>query len=314
VKQLKVYVHVDSKSTYVGNGGFLILANLAVKLLEMGYETYMFDQWHMLEPADFKWLSLSRKIPISKEIEINNNTRIITSWLKTLPQNLRNAQVLRFLETSELLRNGHEAEREWLIKHGVKIANLHRHLKDLYESLGLRNIIDLDVWIREDVKRYPEIKKKENSVGIQYERRRILKFFYIYDQNRYGQFTSEKIIVCNGTYEQVIERMNKADFFVHFPRPSSQISLFKGETFGLPLFEAMACGCVCIARRHRGINFLENVFLVDNMKEAREVLQVLKSSNLKNMKEKIRSRSMKFIEENFRFDNKRKEAIQEWLS
>ena len=106
--------------------------------------------------------------------------------------------------------------------------------------------------------------------------------------------------------------MQLADFFIHNPQPSPHIRLFKGETFGLPLFEAMACGCVCIARRHEGIRFLEGTIpLVKTMDEVNEIL--IQLMNNENEKEEIRSRSLSFINENYRFDDERKKAIRRWL-
>jgi len=312
---MKVYIHIDSNSTYVGNGGLIVLSNLASKLQDMGYEVYLFDQANRLKKKNLEWVGLNRQIPIIRtdKIELNSNARIVTNWLKTLPRKFWRPKTIRFLESSELLRNGHEAEREWLIKNNVKIANLHRHLNSIYESLGIKNMINLDVWIREDVKYYG-VKKINNSVGIQLEKRRILKIFKIYDWKRYGLFRDENLIVCNGTYKEVIKAMNLADFYIHNPKPSPHISIFKGETFGLPLFEAMACGCICIARRHLGIDFLKDtIFLVENMQEAKKKLESIKNLG-KLEKDKIRCSNIKFIEENFRFDKKRKEAIQEWLS
>ena len=89
---MKVYIHVDSNSTYVGNGGFVTLSNLALRLIDMGYEVYMFDQNNQLNYKMFDWLCLDRKIPITKtwNITLDNDSRVITSWLRTLPDKFRN--------------------------------------------------------------------------------------------------------------------------------------------------------------------------------------------------------------------------------
>jgi len=310
---MKVYIHVDSNSTYVGNGGFVTLSNLALRLIDMGYEVYMFDQNNQLNYKMFDWLCLDRKIPIIKtwNITLDDDSRVITSWLRTLPDKFRNPSFLRFLESSELIRNGHELEREFIIKNNVKVANLHRNLNDLYCRLGIRNIVNLEVWIRDDVK-FIGKEKIENSVGIQLEKKRIFKIFSIFDWSGYEKFKEWQVIICNGNYRQVIDKMNMADFFIHNPKPSPYIKIFKGETFGLPLFEAMACGCVCIARKHEGIKFLDGIIpLVENMQEAKEILIQLK--NDKKEKEEIRNKSLAFIEKNYRFNDERRNAILRWL-
>jgi len=310
---MRVYIHIDSNSTYVGNGGFVVLSNLALKLIDMGYEVYMFDQNNRLKPKMFNWLCLDRSIPIIKtwDIILGDDCRVVTSWLRTLPNKFRNPRFLRFLESSELIRDGHEAEREFIIKNDVKLANLHRNLNDLYYRLGIKNMVNLEVWLRDDVK-FNGGAKIENSVGVQLEKKRVFRLFSVFDWSRYERFTKENIIVCNGDYRQVIDRMNMADFFIHNPKPSPYISYFSGETFGLPLFEAMACGCVCIARRHRGIDFLDDIIiLVDDMVEAERWLNRLKED--RELKEEIRERSVRFIEENYRFDDYRRRVIEEWL-
>jgi len=74
----------------------------------------------------------------------------------------------------------------------------------------------------------------------------------------------------------------------------------------------MACGCVCIARKHEGIKFLNGIIpLVENMQEAKEILTQL--INNKEEKEEIRNKSLTFIEKNYRFDEERKNAILRWL-
>jgi len=289
----------------------------------MGYEAYIFDPMDKISYKSLEWLSLpERHFKIAKTKEILNSNpedhRLITMWLKTLPERFRN-ESLRYLLGGELFRVGHERERKFLLENNIKIAILHRHLKTYYEKIGFRNFIELETWIRSDVKYKGKNFKKPNSVGIQLEYRidfiaRLLSKVGIkmYDWSRYSQFIDENTIICNGKYGEVIEAMQKADFFIHNPRPSPQIKMFKGETFGLPLFEAMACGCVCIARKHDGIRFLEgNVPLVENMDDALKMLKYLMSN--KEEKEEIRMRSIDFIEENYRFNRERKKAIERWL-
>ena len=312
---MKVFIHIDSKSTYIGNGGFLVLTNLANELGKLGYETYLFDPKDKITHKKLEWLSLPEKhfrITKSKKILQNRpkDYRLITAWLRTLPEKYRN-ESLRYLESSELLREGHEPERNFLLKNNIKIANLHKNLTHIYNSLGIRNMINIEVWIRNDVKYYGQEKIK-NSVGIQLEKQRFLKIFTRYDWSRYSLFKNKNIIICNGTYQEVIYKMNKADLFIHNPKPSPHIGIFKGETFGLPLFEAMACGCVCIARKHEGIKFLNGIIpLVESMQEAKEILTQL--TNNKEEKEEIRNKSLTFIEKNYRFDEERKNAILRWL-
>lgn len=51
-----VFVHIAAGGTHLGNGGFLMLTNLANELAAMGYETFVFDQEDRLKWEDFSWL------------------------------------------------------------------------------------------------------------------------------------------------------------------------------------------------------------------------------------------------------------------
>lgn len=318
---MKIFIHINASSTYIGNGGFVVLTNLANELALIGYDVSVFDQQDRLNLKMFEWLSLPECnfaiVNVDEIIHSNpNDYRLITTWLKRLPMKLRNDS-LRYLETSELLRVGHDEERGYLLKNTVKIANPHRALKSYYHNMGFKNIIDFDVWIRNDA--CNDRPKISGSVGIQLERNqgkiaRILSRLGIarYNFKRYNHFKNHDLIFCNGTYAKVLENMKKADFFIHNPQPSPHITMFQGEAFGLPLFEAMACGCVCIAKEHRGISFLRGTIpVVDSTDEACEVLENLMADL--DEKEKIRERSVEFIERNYRFNETRKQAIKELL-
>jgi len=320
---MKIFIHIDHFSTYVGNGGFIVLTNLANELGKMGYDVYLFDPRDKLNYKMLDWLSLPEvnfKITKTKDVLTSNpnDYRLITAWLRTLPYQFRNEN-LRYLESSELIRKARMAEIGYLLKYNIKVANLHSHLNHYYINIGLKNIIALDVWIRSDVKFRGERFKINNCIGIQLEARRdkIARLLSkvgikLYKWDRYTRFRRMPIIICNGKYREVIDKMNRSDFFIHNPQPSPHITIFKGETFGLPLFEAMACGCICIARKHEGIKFLEGkIPLVKNMDEALEMLNYLMSN--KEEKEEIRTRSISFIEENYRFNEERKKAIERWL-
>lgn len=313
---MKVFVHIDAYGTYIGNGGFLLLTDLANRLANMGYDVNVFDAQNRLKGTHFAWLSMKEvKFGIVKARQVKNEDapfRVVSAWLKALPISLR--KNLRYLESSELIRQGKQKERQYLIDNKVKIANLHPYLAPFYEKLGIHDMINFPIWVDDRAKE--DSWKTPNSIGIQLEQKHsFFKLWKRYDTSPYlplYQQFEDTIILCNGSYTNVLRKMKQADFYVHFPEPSPHIQLFKGETLGRPLFEAMACDCVSIARKHEGIGFLQGIIpLVSSMNEAVSILKGLMVDE--ENKDAIRTRSLKLIKENYRFDSSREQAIRKWL-
>ncbi len=324
-----VFVHIDARGCYAGNGGLVMLTQFANKLAEMGYPTFIFDQYDRLNLKQFRWLSLGAiNFNIAPIDFVFRNHKfdyvIVTNWLnvllpwffkktgRTLISNKRAIANLRYWCHSELLREGSQYEevRKFCLNYLDRIAINNRTLEQYYKSIGFNNIIYLENWIRDDLFNFDGVVRKIlNSIGHQPDR---------YDrENEYlptlkSYFGKDSILLCEGNQYEVSERMKAADFYLFWNYPSPSIRMFNGESFGMSLYEAMACGCVCIAIDHEGNKFLHgDVQLVNTISEAINVIAEL--MNNPEHKEDMRRKGLRVIENKFRFDEARVRAIEAWL-
>lgn len=304
-----------------------MLTNLTNELAAMGYETFVFDEEDRLKWEDFSWLCFRdykfKIAPVDFVFsQAEHDYVIVSSWLKPLLPRLRrrilsisipNMEVvthLRYWCQSELLRHSFKDSRRCCLNYLSKIAINNRYLEQYYRSMGFSNIIYLENWVRSDLFRIDDesiSKKIPNSIGHQpdgsYQTYCILK----------SHFGENNVVLCEGNQYEVSEKMKMSDFYVFFNRPSPYIRIFKGEVFGLSLFEAMACGCVCVAIEHEGNKFLRSTIpLVQNISEAIECIKALMDDSLK--KEKIRKASLQLVEDRFRFSDDRRKSIVELLA
>jgi glycosyltransferase involved in cell wall biosynthesis len=89
--------------------------------------------------------------------------------------------------------------------------------------------------------------------------------------------------------------------------------MFQGETTGTSLFEAMACGCVCVARRHEGNKFLESVIpLVNREKDIAPIIKRLRASPKE--RDQIRNKSFAVVEQRFRLNDEKKANMRELIA
>jgi len=334
---MKVFLHVSHKSTYIGNGGFLMSVNLANEIGKMGYDTYILSENTVLTWKDFEWLSLKEcyfKLATFRYM-LNQHVgdyRIISLNLLDLNK-IPNEVLVKYTrkwDMDDLFRVGakYEWARRFTLKHLEKIAIVNRHLEAWYRKIGYNGeIIILENWIRNDLFNTDEktfSNKIPNSVGFQrdgcYREVSLRKFVALMKKtinplkNRHTDLhrVFANVIPCHGpTHHIVAEKMKKADFFLFFHKPKNFIVPI-GEGFGLSLFEAMACGCVVVAVQQEQIMFLHNTIpLVETVEDA--IVEIKKLIDDNTRAEKIRTCSLKTIQKNYRYDNKRKQAITKLL-
>ena len=294
-----------------------MLANLANELAGLGFTVHVFDQDNRLTHRSFDWLCLREMRFTIADVDAvfsgEESGAIVTSWLNSLmPRLLAEAdrqpdpgawvsRRLRYWCQGELLRDAYENVREFCRSHLARIAINNQSLSPHYRALGFSDLLILENWIRNDLFSSVDAVKSPGTVGHQPDKNNDVLTRL---REAYGD---EAVVACTGNQAEVASKMRKSDFYVFWNEPSPFIMRFKGETFGLSLFEAMACGCVCVGSAHEGNRFLKDVVaLVDDLAEVRQVLDSLRSNA--GAREKIRSDSVALIEGRFRFDAARKAA------
>lgn len=344
---MKVFVNI-AKSPYIGGGGFLMMANLANELGKIGYETYMFSQEDKLTWKDFAWLSIKEynfNLATFDYIlkQSDDEYRIIAADLRQLikvPKQILNKNI-RLWDHMSLFRvgSGYERMRKYTKHYLDKIAICNRYLKPLYSKIGYEGkIIVLENWIN-DLFKFENIKKNQFSIGFQrdgvyhniaYNKivARLKQLIWalcnqrelstILDISFILKLYFRNVISCHGSQFDVAEKMKVADFFIYYhPQRMNYkkplfIIPFNGEAFGLPLFEAMSCGCIVVAIEQEQLKFLNGTIpLVKNLKEGINQIKTIISNQ--SLAEEIRTKSIKLIEKEYRFDNKRKQAIQKLI-
>lgn len=313
----KIFVHIGTHGKpNVGNGGKVVLTNIANELGKMGYETYAFASEATFTWDSFKWLSHDKfhfKLATTKDfLSLDpNDYRIISCFIRDLdiPNDIK--KNIRYWDMSEVFRNNCQKSKRYVIENYEKIAICNPHLESWYRKIGFKGtIIPLTNWIN-NLFYWNDEPKIENSVGWQKDmsnpKVNVGKYLAHADLGR-----NVVVIPCHGNHKEVATKMRKADFFVFWGHHCSVITIFKGEIFGLPMYEAMASGCVVVARRHEGNKFMKDVLpLVNKPSEIARVLKRLMENP--EEKENIRAKSLKCIEERFRFDEERRNNLRLFL-
>lgn len=205
----------------------------------------------------FLWLSLPKKIQtISlKEVlsKLKNGAVLVSSWisglLNKMPEIMNKfAKNIRYWDHSELLRPACVKAIDFISKNKISIAINNRFLADYYTRFDVKYVIEN--WVRQDLF-YPDNScRKKNLVGYQPDRLLDLSV----DLNQVLDVQN-----CTGTQFEVSSAMKSCEFFVFWNLASPHISIFKGETCGMSLYEAMACGCICLGIKHQGNRHLEKI-------------------------------------------------------
>lgn len=320
----RIYVHIDSSGAYLGNGGLLMLTCLARELCSQRLRVSVFDSEDKLTWDEFEWLSLNSLdfdiVSLEEALE-DTASLIVTSWISPLLSSFQHSFLgirrwrkntlrrVRYWCQSELLRTNSRMACEAVRRTNRTIAINNQYLRSYYRDLGFESPIVLENWIRSDLFVHePSLSNRENTIGFQSDRGRNYMIYEALEK----AFPEQAMILCEGTQQEVAEAMRAADIFVYWNSPSEFISLFQGETFGMSLFEAMACGCACIARKHEGNRFLQDqIVLASSLGELIDHIQSFIDEE--DLKETCRRNGLELIAKRYRFDDHRRLALKNLL-
>jgi len=313
-RTVKVFVHLDATGARFGNGGFSMLVQFAQGASHLGYNVFVFDHQDLLERKQFEWLSWPRfHFDIARFEAITPDDVVVTSWLNVLLND--DAELIDGLEPyqirvwdqGELLRigeDGFDRTRQFVSKYLDVIAINNADMVDWYRNVRVERVIFLENWLRSSLF-VPPRKKAEGTVGFQTD-----NFSGFGLQELVNSLGTERIIMCHGNQDDVASRMRASDFFVFYNRFPNCMP-FDGEVFGLSLYEAMACGCICIARRHEGNKHLEDtIALIDSIDEVKPIIDGMDDKE----KKERRLKSMSFVENRHRFTLNHKMSMASLLS
>lgn len=317
---MRIYIHIPIPGIYVGNGGQVTLFALAHALLGMGHDVALFAPRPLPEPPVWDWLSHSRfpfeRVTLADVLADTSDYRAISLRLETLDPALRAAlgngalawarERLRYWCNDELLRDGPTFERcrefaRLLPAEHIVVTN--PHLAWSYEQLGFRDVAGFEPWIPQMFHADPVV-RVPGRVG------------YMPDNGPADLLQAGGIangFTCAGSRAEVAAQMRTCDWFVWWNGPKYMVH-FEGEGFGLSLYEAMASGCVVLPHTHAGNRHLRaimpaTVMPYDTLAQVCEAIRHTTPSD----KEALRERQLALIERDYRWDRRRRQAIEEWL-
>jgi hypothetical protein len=283
----RVYIHADPGGTYLGNGGFLCLTELSTRLEAMGYPVAFFDPTDSLTVEKWAWTGYPAPALTPWESvchQPDENYAVITTWLYSWLNALnRQPQLfphIRYWCSGEILRDEprYDPVRQWLREHCQTIAINNPTFDPDYRLLDLNPQYRWTNWIRDLFHANPR-ERHEDWVG------------YQPDDNGYDiksrlqqAFGQENVVCCTGTQAEVAHKMRQCGAFLSWNK-SWPLIAGMGESFGLSTYEAMASGCLSVARDHCGS--LAGPAWVDTIEDAllvlREFVRPFQGNNLRRI-------------------------------
>lgn len=302
-----IYVHCHEH--YQGNGGFIFLMALVEQLAAMGYDVALFNERDSLDRNGMAWACAPIPRIAGYQDVINGEGPIVSTWLHSWLDDLQQRPELwprlRYWCSSELLRQDMDASRDFVREHCRQIAICNPTLAPHYETLGFIPRWKWPMWIRSIFEQNSSV-RQSGVIGFQPEH--IPNSISDDLRARYG---AENVHLCTGTQREVARAMQQCDLFVQWNGYKSLLP-GRGETFGLSMYEALACGCVTLARKHIGNSMVHGIV---PRCETRDELFMYIDRYLADDKKKARARlrQASMLNDQYRFDEKRAAAIRGYI-
>lgn len=326
-----IYLDVHLEGIVFGNGGYVALAALYEKLVELGYTVFFFDPFCQIDTPtklievrpESEYLSYENLLIVGMPFVRRDNAAkiIISLWMtnelyeEIAANHWQDCFV--FWDHGQLLRKGYEDKIEQVLalldKNGMPLLISNRYLEPVYKDhLKVRQISYFDCFVRDKLFYYDESEKRSGIVGYQPETRpdqmclnettlQVTDFLKKHiDENR--------LLFCTGTHRDVAEKMRQCDIFFWHNLKNENQDLFVGESTGLSHIEALACGCVVIAKENY---FTRQIYprelLCSNVEQGLRKLNYLLSHP--DEKRRLRTQCLE-IAENYRFEGFGRERIK----
>lgn len=306
-----VLIHADASGTYQGNGGFIMLNELAHQLRGMGYDVAFFDHLDRLHPQLWQWTGypIPRIVPFSEVLASNGPivTTWLHCWLDVLEARAELWPRLRYWCSGELLRDEpiHDRARQFVKQHIGGIAINNPILAPWYYQQGIMTVWHWTNWVRNEFFHRSELRASD-TIGFQPDERDpdTLKALI----QRYG---TGRIIICSGNHLDVAELMQSCDLFLSW-NALWPMTFGLGESFGLNAYEAIAANCAVVSRLHAANLPLKNIVpRFDELSDAfAELDKMLDQEAYKSF---VRHMEAWHIDTRYRFDLAREAAIRGYL-
>ena len=306
-----VYIHAAAEGAYLGNGGFICLNELSRQLVHAGYRVKWFDHADRLRADMWKWTGYPAPQIAFFDTVLRDDAPVVTTWLHSwLGVVLRHFELwprLRYWCSGELLRADaqYDPVRTFVSHHLREIAINNPTLSDAYRRLDIGPRWHWTNWVRDEF--MPGPTRQPGTIGIQPdgkddEARAVLV----------EHFGSNAVIPCVGTQADVISAMQRCDLFLSWNNLWT-LTCGDGESFGLNLYEAMACGCVAVSRYHCGNDLAANIVTrAHTLDDAVRCLMDYQNDEV--FRGTAHNRQSTFIEHRYRFDEQRLRAIEGYLN
>lgn len=296
-----ILIHVNPQGIMQGNGGYVGLISTLEEFRRMGHrDTYLLDVGKTDDPSRLIEVAPGAEYLCSDDTLVwgphhaREPMLLLSLWMDTALWRCITSRgwedAFAFWDMGQLLREKYLEEnrrvRALLAYNGKPLLVLNRHLIPFYqERLGYPRVEALDGWARTDFF-YDHNDERPVLVGYQDEvRHRELSrrsgermACYLKDVlERYAQQTDASLLCCEGTHHEVGDKMRQCRYFVWFNVRDANASLFKGETLGYALIEALVSGCIVVAKRNYFTQvLLPDILLADTLQEAISVVDYLR--------------------------------------